>query len=116
MQVESQVLVLDSDASATAAYSAAVGAYPYPSTNEVSISEGQQTSVVRSVDPVWRDPGPNGNFTGAYTKYDHYQFVLVWREHNAVAIISFAIDDSNVRLLLKLADREETRIQGVLHP
>jgi hypothetical protein len=116
VQLQNQVMVFDSDALAATAYTAAVSAYPYPSTNAVAISEGEETSVVRSQDPVWRDPGPNGNFTGAYTRYDRYQFVLVWREHNVVALISFAIDDFDVRLLQSLADREETRIQGVLRP
>ena len=116
VQVLSQVLVLDSDASAASTYSAAVGAVAYPPTTDLSISEGQETSLLRSHDAVWRDPGPNGNFTGAYTSYDRYQYVLVWREHNVVALISFEIDGFNLHFLQPLADREETRIQGVLRP
>ena len=114
VQLRNQVLVLNSEAAAGTAYRAAVRAYPYPLATDLSIVEGQESSLVRSKAPVWRDPGPNGNFTGGYTAYNRYQFVLIWRDHNVVALISFAIDLYNTSYLQPLADRVESQVQANL--
>ena len=110
-RVQSQVMELGDSAAAVSAFNQAAAAFAYPPVSKAPFSEGQQSVILMKTDALWLDPGQNGNFTGAYSEYNLYQFVIVWRERNTVAIITAVMTGYYYDRELKLlADHMEARI------